>query len=101
VDALLAERDAIMHDLTGPAAQSPWFSGAILSGNGDVILVLNPAAIVGCAPRRARLPSAPESPDPADLRPPEVLVVDDSFTTRTLEKSILEAHGFHVQTAVD
>jgi two-component system chemotaxis sensor kinase CheA len=28
-------------------------------------------------------------------------VVDDSFTTRTLEKSILEAHGFDVQIAVD
>jgi two-component system chemotaxis sensor kinase CheA len=30
-----------------------------------------------------------------------ILVVDDSMTTRTLEKSILEAHGYHVQLAVD
>ena len=30
-----------------------------------------------------------------------ILVVDDSMTTRTLEKSILEAHGYRVRTAVD
>jgi two-component system, chemotaxis family, sensor kinase CheA len=30
-----------------------------------------------------------------------VLVVDDSLTTRTLEKSILEAHGYVVRIATD
>jgi two-component system chemotaxis sensor kinase CheA len=30
-----------------------------------------------------------------------VLVVDDSITTRTLERSVLEAAGFDVVTAVD
>ena len=30
-----------------------------------------------------------------------ILVVDDSLTTRTLEKSILEAHGYKVLVAVD
>jgi two-component system chemotaxis sensor kinase CheA len=30
-----------------------------------------------------------------------VLIVDDSFTTRTLEKSILESQGFDVCVAVD
>ena len=31
----------------------------------------------------------------------EILVVDDSLTTRTLEKSVLEAHGYQVAIAVD
>ncbi|MEX1180550.1 MAG: response regulator [Cucumibacter sp.] len=30
-----------------------------------------------------------------------VLVVDDSITTRTLEKSILEAHGYEVRLSID
>ncbi len=30
-----------------------------------------------------------------------MLVVDDSITTRTLEKSILEAAGYEVETAID
>ena len=33
--------------------------------------------------------------------PPTILVVDDSFTTRTLETSILETHGYRVRVAVD
>jgi two-component system chemotaxis sensor kinase CheA len=34
-------------------------------------------------------------------RPHKILVVDDSLTSRTLEKSILEAQGYRVVTAVD
>jgi two-component system chemotaxis sensor kinase CheA len=33
--------------------------------------------------------------------PQTILVVDDSITSRTLEKSILEAHGYRVMVAVD
>jgi two-component system chemotaxis sensor kinase CheA len=33
--------------------------------------------------------------------PAHILVVDDSVTTRTLEKSVLEAHGYRVRVAVD
>ena len=40
--------------------------------------------------------------EPARERAPRsILVVDDSMTTRTLEKSILEAHGYRVRVAVD
>jgi two-component system chemotaxis sensor kinase CheA len=43
------------------------------------------------------------TPIPADERPllPHILIVDDSLTTRTLEKNILEAAGYHVRTATD
>lgn len=34
-------------------------------------------------------------------RQSHILVVDDSITTRTLEKSILEAHGYRVTLCVD
>ena len=45
---------------------------------------------------------APDSalPDDAPARR-TILVADDSITSRTLEKSILEAHGYRVVTAVD
>ena len=42
---------------------------------------------------------------PPAARPPErtptVLVVDDSITTRAMEKNLLEAAGFEVRVAVD
>jgi two-component system chemotaxis sensor kinase CheA len=48
--------------------------------------------------RGAAMASAPAKPEQRKNR---ILVVDDSLTTRSLEKSILEAHGFQVQLAVD
>ena len=45
---------------------------------------------------------APDSALPDDAAAPRtILIADDSITSRTLEKSILEAHGYRVITAVD
>ncbi|HTI02473.1 MAG TPA: response regulator [Acidisoma sp.] len=44
---------------------------------------------------------APERAVTAAPGPQTILVVDDSITSRTLEKSILEAHGYRVMVAVD
>ena len=41
------------------------------------------------------------SPSSAGLQPYRILVVDDSITTRSLERSLLEAHGYEVTLAVD
>lgn len=45
--------------------------------------------------------TAPETAAQAATGPRTILVVDDSITSRTLEKSILEAHGYRVMVAVD
>ena len=39
--------------------------------------------------------------DAAEPRQPKVLVVEDSLTIRELQRSILEAAGYRVQTARD
>lgn len=44
---------------------------------------------------------AAEAADGPAPGPRTILVVDDSITSRTLEKSILEAHGYRVLIAVD
>jgi two-component system chemotaxis sensor kinase CheA len=61
--------------------------------------VLHPAGLLADAAARAAAAAPP--PAPAGKRPPTVLVVDDSLTTRTLERSILEVHGYTVRVAVD
>lgn len=53
------------------------------------------------ANRRAGGGRPREPPERRAKRVPTVLVVDDSITTRTLEKSILEAHGYRVFVCVD
>lgn len=98
VDALVAERDAVVKPLDEPAARVARFAGGLLLDDGAVALVLNPAELlVGGAPQTA----APRAAERTPQVPPTILVVDDSMTTRTLEKSILEAHGYTVRTAVD
>jgi two-component system, chemotaxis family, sensor kinase CheA len=100
VDGFLGERDALVHDLDDAAARAP-FAGAIALEDGRVTLVINPAEllsrVVNCQ-QASRFQVADSLAEPAT---PRVLVVDDSFTTRTLEKSILEAHGYDVSIAVD
>jgi two-component system chemotaxis sensor kinase CheA len=103
VDAFLAERDAIIKDLPAPANASPLIAGGILLEDGAVCLVLNSAALLDGFQQSSSDfgVAAAAGPAPVDARSREILVVDDSLTTRTLEKSVLEAHGYQVAIAVD
>lgn len=102
VDACLAERDSLLKGLDAPAARAKKFAGGILLEDGSVALVLNPAELLR-APAAADKGPAPHAaaPLPRKKQTRSVLVVDDSLTTRTLEKSILEAHGYIVRIATD
>lgn len=103
VDAFLSERDAIIKDLPAPADGNPRVSGGVLLEDGSVCLVLNPTELVeGFRESSDALVLATDSePAPREDTSLEILVVDDSLTTRTLEKSVLEAHGYQVAIAVD
>lgn len=107
VDELLSERELVLKPLGTELAHTRYVSGAALLGSGEVILVLDANDLVRGAtgaPIPARAASATSQPDeaaspaPARLR---VLIADDSITTRTLEKNILETAGCDVRVAYD
>ncbi|NIT35972.1 MAG: response regulator [candidate division Zixibacteria bacterium] len=50
---------------------------------------------------RAEVPLRPAAAPAAEVRKRSVLLVDDSLTTRALEKNILEAAGYEVAVATD
>ncbi|PWC42337.1 response regulator [Azospirillum sp. TSO22-1] len=96
VDALVATRDAVVASAEEAGLDPARFIGTVLLDDGSPALVLNAASLGAAEP--VALPAV------AAARPavkPCILVVDDSITTRTLEKSILEAHGYHVVLCVD
>ncbi|HEY4001199.1 MAG TPA: response regulator [Candidatus Xenobia bacterium] len=105
VDALVGRHQGVTRAL-GPVlpAGMRCQSGMVL-GDGSVALLVTPADLLEAA--REAGPAAPLAavPEPAPVPEPQasrrVLVVDDSFTTRTLEKGILESHGYEVRVAVD
>lgn len=101
VDNFLSIRDGLIQDLGFPLSEGSKVAGGTLMEDGSVVVVVSPFHLVeSCrSPERAHTLSTVERA-PAK-RVPTILVVDDSFTTRTLEKSILVAHGYTVHVAVD
>jgi two-component system chemotaxis sensor kinase CheA len=72
-------------------------------GSGEPVVVLNTAELMKSA-RGMRIQPvfSTAAPDVGEEAPSQrILVVDDSITTRTLEKNILEAAGYTVYTATD
>lgn len=96
VDALVEMRQGAIQE--PPDGCDPAVIGT-LTLEGRPILVLSPAVLADGRPMMGKLVLAKAVP--AKVEPPSILVVDDSITTRTLEKSILEAEGFRVRLAVD
>jgi two-component system chemotaxis sensor kinase CheA len=100
-DKLLGQDEVVVKPL-GPllgAYHHRYLGGAIL-GDGRIALLLDPGSLV----RTEHMPRArSEAPleTPAINVSPKVLVVEDSFTVRELQRSILEAAGYRVETARD
>jgi len=98
VDAFLAEREALVEELGVVSSKT---AGGILLEDGSVAVVLNPAELLGSLDASVETSAPIVSAAAPEKKPPIILVVDDSITTRSLEKSILEAHGYRVRVAVD
>jgi two-component system, chemotaxis family, sensor kinase CheA len=101
VDEFLSERDAMIKELGMPCPATGNISGGALHREGTVFVVLNPAGLVACCTPSAAGPRPRQEQAPVKVIDHGILVVDDSITSRSLERSILEAHGYRVRTAVD
>jgi two-component system, chemotaxis family, sensor kinase CheA len=94
VNRLLGIGRTVMRALPEGMQASATVAGASLDAEGNPQLVLDPNGLVTAANRgdtKAVAAAAPKLP---------VLVVDDSMTTRMLEKSILESAGYSVELAL-
>jgi two-component system chemotaxis sensor kinase CheA len=101
VDEALAEEEILIRPLKHIEPASPLASGAALLSSGEVTVLLRPEALCAAA---AELPTASgglTAPDQSAPRSSTLLVVDDSITTRSLERSILEAAGYTVRTSAN
>jgi chemosensory pili system protein ChpA (sensor histidine kinase/response regulator) len=103
VDELLGKEEIVIKSL-GPLVDGVGpFSGATISGEGRVILLLDPTLLREAASRKpATLVREPAggSLDAVDRRP-SVMLVDDSISIRKFVGQMLEKAGFRVFTAID
>jgi two-component system, chemotaxis family, sensor kinase CheA len=95
-DSLIGEQEVVVKSLGPLLAGLRGYLGAAILGDGRIALLLDPASL---GHRSQSLPFAPAQP--SQRRQPKVLVVEDSFPVRELERSILEAAGYRVVTASD
>lgn len=101
VDGFVAVQDSVVHDLAAALPGLTLVMGGMILADGSVSTVVNPAALIKAA-QEAKYPWRFDTHAPAERdEAPLILIVDDSITTRTLEKSILEAKGFRVRLSVD
>jgi two-component system chemotaxis sensor kinase CheA len=101
VDDFVAEQEIMIKSLGARVRHLPLVAGATFLPSGRIALVLNAANLVRTALGRGSTPAPAARAGPEAPPRKRLLVVDDSVTTRTLEKSILEAAGYEVATAAD
>lgn len=91
----LGESDLVLRALPPELQGHPPLSAVALLANGSAVFVLSAQALMAAAD------ALPEQPSRAASRPGTVLVADDSITTRSLLRSVLEVGGYEVRTAAD
>ncbi|MBF8276637.1 MAG: hybrid sensor histidine kinase/response regulator [Candidatus Brocadiaceae bacterium] len=102
VEEILGDREIVIKQLQPPLYSVRNVAGATMTGSGTIVLALNAGDLVDSALRpgkRSRLLTKDAAV--AEQMPPEILVVDDSITSRTLIRSVLENNGYVVTTAVN
>jgi two-component system chemotaxis sensor kinase CheA len=98
VDEILGETEVLIKDFTAPLRRVRNVSSVGLLATGELALVLRPTDLLLSVQA-----AQPETDTPTDgaARTMRVLVVDDSITTRTMERNLLEAAGYEVSIAAD
>ncbi|MCL2591187.1 MAG: response regulator, partial [Betaproteobacteria bacterium] len=110
VDALRGQQEIIVKNAGPQLSRIVGMSGATVLGNGEIVLIINPVAMVsreiGYA-QKSRVPGAvlPQVVEavlePETLDEPTIMVVDDSLTVRKITSRLLEREGYRVITAKD
>lgn len=99
VDDIISEQEVMVRNLNAEVSRVRNVSGATVLANGDVVIILNVTDLMKSAQGKTVRRRQIAAPTPAAPQRRRVLVVDDSITTRTLQKNILEAAGYEVITA--
>ncbi|HNL26008.1 MAG TPA: hybrid sensor histidine kinase/response regulator [bacterium] len=97
VDDIIDEREILVKSLPKQFAKVKHISSATVASNNEIIMVLHAPDLIRATKDfsvREQVQSIPKSAR-------SILVVDDSLNTREIEKTILQAYGYDVETAKD
>jgi two-component system chemotaxis sensor kinase CheA len=99
VDELVGLSEVLIKEFRPPLRRVHNVSAAGLLGNGELALVLRPSDVLTSI--HTRHADGPLKTSHKQHRQLRLLVVDDSITTRTMERNMFEAAGYRVLTAAN
>jgi two-component system, chemotaxis family, sensor kinase CheA len=97
----IVEQEVVVKPLGRSLAGVSGYLGAAILDDGAVVLVLDPAYLVRQAPHASAAIRVGVAAALMAGQAPKVLVVDDQFTVRELQRSILRTAGYRVEVACD
>jgi chemosensory pili system protein ChpA (sensor histidine kinase/response regulator) len=100
VEEILGNQEVVVKNIGPQLARLPGIAGATVSGNGDVILIINPVAFTQRIATVRKVAKVAEIKE-AVRKVPVVMVVDDSLTVRKITSRLLSRTGYQVVTAKD
>jgi two-component system, chemotaxis family, sensor kinase CheA len=98
-DRVLGDRELVVKGLGPLLGGVAGYLGAALLEDGSIALVLDPNRLLEVPAAGGAVSAGAFSAPVAEQVPARVLVVDDQFSVRQLQRSILEASGYRVETA--
>jgi two-component system, chemotaxis family, sensor kinase CheA len=98
IDSLISEEDMEVKPLPSHMRNSDLASGATITGKGDVVVLLHVPKIME---KSKTTHEGIKNNRPIKKEKQRILVVEDSVSTREIEKSILESYGYRVDMASD
>ena len=106
VDQLLGNREVVSKAVGPQLSSVSGVAGATILPNGQVVLILDPAALIVDRARRKLIAEAAARAAAAEAQAQDregelIMVVDDSITMRRVAERLLLRQGFRVVTAKD
>jgi two-component system chemotaxis sensor kinase CheA len=101
VDEVLQEQEVLVKGLGAQLKRVRNIAGATVLGSGKVVPVLNVSDLMKSAVRSASASRKETTAGQTPAGAGRILVAEDSITSRTLLRNILETAGYRVTTAVD
>ncbi len=101
VDSIVSEEDMEIKSMPSHMKNNELVSGVTLSGKNNIVLVLHVPQLFSLAKAGQEARHLEDAEEEEEVKRLRILVVDDSISTREIEKSILESYGYEVETARD
>jgi two-component system chemotaxis sensor kinase CheA len=101
VNQIMNEQEVLVKSLGRQLVRVRNVAGATILGSNKVVPILNVTDLMKSAVKVSQIPAKLTISEATEVGKKNILVAEDSITSRTLLKNILESAGYIVKTSVD